>query len=68
MDSARDYLHTVAARPGWQASFDRFAPGAALLGEDTALAAALVDQRGWRAVARDGGYVLLQPPAGETRG
>ncbi|MFN8148041.1 MAG: hypothetical protein U0R76_11305 [Candidatus Nanopelagicales bacterium] len=50
------------ARPGWQSLYDELRPTAALLGKDEALVGALVAEKGWVEVARDGGYVLLRAP------
>jgi hypothetical protein len=57
------YLDTlVAARPGWQALFDRLDPDVALLYGNDALVSALKSERDWRQVYYDDGFVLLVPP------
>jgi hypothetical protein len=57
------YTDLVAAREGWQATVDELAPTSALLRRDEALSGALVAERGWVVVGREGDYVLLRAPA-----
>ncbi|MFC7361670.1 hypothetical protein [Nocardioides astragali] len=57
----RDYGRTQAVAGGWEDTFDRWDPEAAVLLDNSPLATALVDQRGWTSVAEDEGYVLLVP-------
>lgn len=57
------YLDTLlAARPGWQAMFDRLDPDAAVLYSNDALTSALKAERDWRQLDYDDGFVLLVPP------
>ena len=58
-DRAREYLATMAAKPGWEEGFGRFDPGAALVPESTGLARAL-RSNGWVVTGSDGGYILLE--------
>ena len=58
-----EYADMVAMRPGWQDLFDRLDPTAVMLPEDAPLVAGLVAERSWREVDRQGGEVLLLPPA-----
>lgn len=55
---ARTYLDVMAARPGWERSFDAVRPEAALLNADLPLAEALQHQH-WVVAGRDRGYLLL---------
>ncbi len=57
---ARDYLTMVAGAPGWEGPFDALNPAAVVV-DDTAGLVGALEQRGWRAVDRDEGYVLLTP-------
>jgi len=57
------YTDMVAAREGWQSMLDSLAPTAALLRRDEALSGALVAERGWVVVGREGDYVLLHAPS-----
>jgi len=56
------YTDLVAAREGWQTMLDELAPTSALLRRDEALSGALVAERGWVVVGREGDYVLLHAP------
>ncbi|MDQ2758027.1 MAG: hypothetical protein M3Y71_15980 [Actinomycetota bacterium] len=58
-----DYLGTLNARPGWRQFVVSTAASAAVLPSEAPLAAALVEQLGWRTLIADGGYVVLQGPA-----
>ena len=57
---AKRFLATMAAKPGWQAFMDDTAPRAALLLDDSPLAAALQEQSGWTSHGSDRGFVLLE--------
>ena len=57
----RDYGRTQAVAGGWEDTFDGWDPEAALVLENSPLATALVDRRGWTSIAEDEGYVLLVP-------
>lgn len=57
---ARDYLTVVAGAPGWEGRFDALHPAAVVVDEGAGLVGEL-QRRGWQAVARDAGYVLLTP-------
>ncbi len=48
--------------PGWEATVRQSGASAAVLKEDSSLAAAMVKYVGWQRVAADEGYVLLMPP------
>lgn len=61
VEHLRDYGRTQAVAGGWEDTFDEWDPEAALLLEDSPLATALVDRRGWTSIAEDEGYVLLLP-------
>lgn len=61
-ERAQAYLRVLATDPGWRADFDAFNPGAALVGDTSALAQTLAEG-GWRVRGRDAGYVLLERPA-----
>jgi hypothetical protein len=62
-DYLRRYQNVLlAARPGWQDLVDELRPTSALLLIDQGLSSALVAQRGWVEVAREGDYVLLRAP------
>lgn len=50
------------ARPGWQEMVDELAPTAAVLRVDEPLAGALVAQRQWVEVAREGDTLILAAP------
>lgn len=57
------YVETLtAARPGWQAMFDRLDPNVAVLYTGQALVSALENERGWRQVDAEDGVVVLVPP------
>ena len=56
---ARTYLNEMSAGKDWQPSFDRDHPSAALIGEQSPLANALVRDRGWIVAGRDRGFLLL---------
>ena len=56
---ARAYLNEMGAGTDWLTSFDRIRPSAALIGDQSPLAHALVTDRGWIVVGRDRGFVLL---------
>lgn len=56
-----DYGRTQAVAAGWDDTFDGWDPEAAIVLENSPLATALVDQRGWTSIAEDEGYVLLVP-------
>jgi hypothetical protein len=58
---ARSYLRGMEASSGWEESFKRHQPAAALVRETSPLARALQSDLGWAVVARDGSFVLLQP-------
>lgn len=58
-DRARSYLKVMSAERGWQASFDRDQPTAALLAEQSRLAGALASDRHWVVAGRDRGFVLM---------
>jgi hypothetical protein len=58
---ARSYLREMQAKSGWRESFSRRRPAAALISEATPLAGALRRDLGWVVVARDHGFVLLEP-------
>ena len=57
---ARDHLTVVAGAPGWESRFDALRPEAVVVDEGAGLVGKL-QQRGWREVGRDAGYVLLTP-------
>jgi hypothetical protein len=62
-DYLRAYRDLMAARPGWQRTFDELAPTAAVLANGAPLADVLRHERGWRLVATSpSGYLLLVPP------
>jgi hypothetical protein len=50
------------ARPGWEDMVDDLDPTAAVLRIDEPLAGALVAQRGWTEVAREGNTLILAAP------
>jgi hypothetical protein len=58
----RGYVRAMAAAPGWQGFVDRTGARYALVRDDSALAAALEDQRRWHSLGGASGYVLLQAP------
>ncbi len=58
--AARSYLMVIAARPGWEAQFDRLHPQAVLVGQGAPLVDGLERRGGWHEVGRDGGFVLLE--------
>lgn len=61
VEHLRDFGRTQAVAGGWQETFDAWDPSAALVADNSPLAAALVDQRDWTRVAEDEGFVLLVP-------
>jgi hypothetical protein len=57
------YLDTLnAARPGWQAQFDRLDPNVAVLYDNEPLVSALENEKQWRQVDAENGVVVLVPP------
>ncbi len=58
-----EYTDTLMyARPGWEDMVDDLDPTAAVLRIDEPLAGALVAQRGWTEVAREGNTLILAAP------
>jgi hypothetical protein len=55
-------LRARAALPGWEATVVQSGARFALMGNETALAAALEQRLHWRPVAEDAGFVLLTAP------
>jgi hypothetical protein len=53
------YLDARAAKPGWERAIDSWDVSYALLPADSPLAGALRQQRRWRTVAADAGFILL---------
>jgi hypothetical protein len=60
IDSYQDTL--IAARPGWQAQFDRLDPNVAVLYDNEPLVSALENEKQWRQVDEENGVVVLVPP------
>lgn len=50
------------ARPGWEDTFEELAPTSALLRGTEPLGGALVAQKGWVVVAKEGRWILLRAP------
>lgn len=63
VEHLRQYGRVQAVAADWQSTLDAWEPTAALVLERSPVATALVEQRAWRQVADDEGYVLLLPPA-----
>lgn len=61
-EAVEAWIDTEAARGGWEERFDATGARLALLEEKSALASALLGQRGWRTLGSDNGYVLLKAP------
>jgi hypothetical protein len=56
----RDYIAAIDAEPGWDDFVAKTGARTALLPADAPLVAALTEQRDWREVGRDDGFVLLE--------
>lgn len=57
----KDFGRVQAVAADWQDTFDHWQPAAAMVLDRSPVATALVDERGWTVVAKDGEYVLLVP-------
>lgn len=57
----QEFGRVQALARDWEDTFDDWGPSAALVLDGSPVAAALEEQRGWRPLASDDGYVLLVP-------